>query len=98
MSSAAPETPPRPTGTIVTFYSYKGGVGRSMALVNVAALLSRWGRRVLVIDWELEAPGLEEFFERDSRGLATLPDVPGVVDLVEGVETGKPLEWRRCLQ
>ena len=54
------------TGKICTFYSYKGGVGRSMALVNVAALLSKWNRRVLIIDWDLEAPGVEEFFEHDS--------------------------------
>ncbi|MBP6813052.1 MAG: ParA family protein [Saprospiraceae bacterium] len=47
---------------IITFYSYKGGVGRSMALANVATLLSKWGKRVLMIDWDLEAPGLENFF------------------------------------
>jgi MinD-like ATPase involved in chromosome partitioning or flagellar assembly len=47
---------------IYTFYSYKGGVGRSMALANVAELLYRVGLRVLVVDWDLEAPGLERFF------------------------------------
>jgi len=30
-------------GTIVTFYSYKGGVGRTFALANIGALLSLWG-------------------------------------------------------
>jgi len=49
---------------IITFYSYKGGVGRSMALVNVATLLSKWGKKVLMIDWDLEAPGLEYFFKQ----------------------------------
>lgn len=49
--------------TIVTFYSYKGGVGRSMALANVAWLLAEESRRkVLVVDWDLEAPGLHRFF------------------------------------
>src|SRR5262245_38177232 len=48
--------------SIVTFYSYKGGVGRSMALANVAVLLARRGLRVLMIDWDLEAPGLENYF------------------------------------
>jgi MinD-like ATPase involved in chromosome partitioning or flagellar assembly len=48
--------------SIVTFYSYKGGVGRSMALANVAVLLARRGLRVLVVDWDLEAPGLERYF------------------------------------
>lgn len=46
---------------IVTFYSYKGGVGRSMALVNVGEILADWGYRVLLCDWDLEAPGLERY-------------------------------------
>jgi hypothetical protein len=50
---------------IVTFYSYKGGVGRSMALANVADLLARSGLRVLIVDFDLEAPGLEHFFPID---------------------------------
>jgi cellulose biosynthesis protein BcsQ len=49
---------------IVTFYSYKGGVGRSMAVANVAYLLAyKYGYRVLVIDWDLEAPGIHRFFD-----------------------------------
>ena len=48
--------------SIVTFYSYKGGVGRSMALANVAVLLAKKGLRVLAVDWDLEAPGLERYF------------------------------------
>jgi hypothetical protein len=44
---------------VVTFYSYKGGVGRTLALLNVAALLLRRGHRVLLVDFDLEAPGLD---------------------------------------
>ena len=46
---------------VITFYSFKGGVGRTMALVNVAAELMRRGRKVLVVDFDLEAPGLETY-------------------------------------
>lgn len=46
---------------IVTFYSFKGGVGRSMALVNVGEILADWGYRVILCDWDLEAPGLERY-------------------------------------
>ncbi|GAB3235009.1 AAA family ATPase [Algoriphagus aestuariicola] len=42
----------------ITFYSYKGGVGRSLALVNIATRLSEFGKKVCVIDFDLEAPGL----------------------------------------
>ncbi|TDP94986.1 CATRA system-associated protein [Labedaea rhizosphaerae] len=67
------------TGTIITFYSYKGGVGRSFTLANVAVLLARWGYRVLAIDWDLEAPGLHHYFA------PLLPEAPkgGVVDLAD---------------
>ena len=47
---------------IVTFYSFKGGVGRSMALANVGEILADWGYRVILCDWDLEAPGLERYF------------------------------------
>src|SRR5215467_8868015 len=49
-------------GSIITFYSYKGGVGRSMALANVAVLLARRRKTVLAVDWDLEAPGLPRYF------------------------------------
>src|SRR5215207_8752525 len=48
--------------SIVTFYSYKGGVGRSMAVANIAVLLARRGLKVLAVDFDLEAPGLERYF------------------------------------
>ena len=52
----------------VSFYSYKGGVGRSMALANLATLLARKGRRVFMIDFDLEAPGLDSFHELGVEG------------------------------
>ena len=51
-----------PLGRVVTFYSYKGGTGRSMALANAAWTLAANGLRVLMIDWDLEAPGLHRYF------------------------------------
>jgi len=69
-------------GEILTFYSYKGGVGRTLALANIAALLAEWGRRVLCIDWDLEAPGLHLYFSPWLRS----PLSPGVVELVQTYE------------
>ena len=66
---------------IVTFYSYKGGTGRSMALANVAWILAAYGKRVLVVDWDLEAPGLHRYlhpFLEDKE--LKLSD--GVIDMV----------------
>jgi len=53
---------PKESGRIITFYSYKGGTGRSMALANVAWILASQGKRVLMVDWDLEAPGLHRYF------------------------------------
>ena len=47
-------------GRIITFYSYKGGTGRTMALANVGWILASSGKRVLLVDWDLEAPGLQD--------------------------------------
>jgi len=66
---------------IVTFYSYKGGLGRSMAVANVAVLLARDGYRVIVVDWDLEAPGIHRFFNLTDRDLAK-PTVRGVIEYV----------------
>lgn len=67
------------TGTVITFYSYKGGVGRSFTLANTAVLLARWGYRVLVVDWDLEAPGLHLYFEPH----LTESPKSGVVDIAQ---------------
>jgi hypothetical protein len=53
---------PDSEGRIITFYSYKGGTGRSMILANVAWILASNGKRVLAVDWDLEAPGLHRYF------------------------------------
>ena len=46
----------------ITFYSYKGGVGRSLALANCAKFLAYHGKKVVVMDLDLEAPGLHHKF------------------------------------
>jgi MinD-like ATPase involved in chromosome partitioning or flagellar assembly/predicted ATPase len=69
---------------ILTFYSYKGGVGRSMALANVAELLYRRGLDVLMVDFDLEAPGLERFFEHDEAATryADILARRGIIDML----------------
>ena len=44
-----------------TFYSFKGGVGRTLALMNVAYYLTSRGNNVTVVDFDLEAPGMQTF-------------------------------------
>jgi cellulose biosynthesis protein BcsQ len=48
---------------VVTFYSYKGGVGRSTTLASCASYLSNhFGKKVMIIDCDLEAPGFTNYF------------------------------------
>ncbi|MGA2145282.1 MAG: hypothetical protein ABSH49_09990 [Bryobacteraceae bacterium] len=42
----------------VAFYSYKGGVGRSLLLANAARFLATLGKGVVALDFDFEAPGL----------------------------------------
>lgn len=47
------------------FYSYKGGSGRTLAAANVAAALAKLGERVLILDLDFEAPGLQHVFKAE---------------------------------
>lgn len=72
---------------IYTFYSYKGGVGRSMAMANIAEYFYRKGLRVVAIDWDLEAPGLESFFynqqdESESARVKLIRSQLGLIDML----------------
>ena len=62
--------PPIPTAT---FFSIKGGVGRSTAAAVLAWHLARNGKRVFVVDLDLKAPGIGAML------LSDLPDY-GMVD------------------
>lgn len=65
---------------IFSFYSFKGGVGRTLSLVHVgiklAATRASSGYRVLLIDMDLEAPGMDAYFPderyKSVRGFAGL--------------------------
>jgi len=63
----------------ITFYGLKGGVGRSTALSAFAWWMAKQGKRVLVVDLDLESPGVSHTLLADEAR----PDF-GVVDwLVE---------------
>lgn len=52
---------------VVTFYSFKGGMGRTTALAGVALILVQQGYNVMMVDTDIEAPGLATlFFDEES--------------------------------
>jgi len=78
------------TGKIVTFYSYKGGSGRTFLLANVSWWLAKQGFRILCVDWDLEAPGLARYFPEEWGGRRK----SGLVDLLSAAHQDKPIAWQ----
>lgn len=65
----------------VAFYSYKGGVGRTLLVANTSLFLAMSGRRVVVLDLDLEAPGLhQKLGNRDALSRAESGELNGAVD------------------
>jgi MinD-like ATPase involved in chromosome partitioning or flagellar assembly len=58
----------------VSFYSYKGGTGRTLLVANLAVYAARLGQTVVMVDLDLEAPGLAYKF------LPSPPFKPGVLE------------------
>ena len=87
------EAPPEPpwkltknAPTIVLFYSFKGGVGRSTALAATALRFAAAGDRVVVLDADLDAPGVASLLAGHDGATASW----GIVDYL--------LEHRVCRQ
>ena len=88
---------------VLTFFSHKGGGGRTTLRAAVAIAAARRGRRVLVLDLDLEAPGLGTLFGvAPSEGVVEvlLDEAPdsvavqsavGLVAAPEVVESGEPI-------
>jgi MinD-like ATPase involved in chromosome partitioning or flagellar assembly len=68
-------------GRVVTFYSARGGTGRSMALANTAWILASNGLKVLAADWDLESPSLHRYF-RPFLDDAAVERTQGISELV----------------
>jgi CobQ/CobB/MinD/ParA nucleotide binding domain len=63
----------------LAFYSYKGGVGRSLLLANVARSLTSLGKAVVALDFDFEAPGLHYKLARAVRREGALEGIGGAV-------------------
>lgn len=65
-----------------TFYSYKGGTGRSLLLANAARYLALLGHHVVALDFDFEAPGLHYKLNISPPGKRTGDTIPrrGAVD------------------
>jgi len=69
---------------VTTFYSLRGGVGRSTALAYSARILAARRRKVVCVDMDLEAPALPVLLGCESE----VEDNQGVVDLLIALDQG----------
>ena len=77
-------------GSIITFYSFKGGVGRTMCLANIATLLAEH-HKILIIDFDLEAPGLGNYFEVYMN--SSEDEQSGLLDMLEDSVEDDKINW-----
>ena len=61
--------------TIVSIHSYRGGTGKSNLTANLASSLVQQGKRVAVVDTDIQSPGLHVLFGMDPQKMGlTLND------------------------
>ena len=56
---------------ILVFYSFKGGGARSTALASFVIQRARKGDRVVVVDFDLDAPGVGQLLAADEKGTSS---------------------------
>ena len=74
---------PRPI--VASFYSLRGGVGRSTALAYTAQILASRGHSVLCVDMDLEAPALAALFGKENE----IREGQGLVSILLALDQGE---------
>lgn len=67
---------------VVAFHSYKGGVGRTLSLIAIVReIINLYGRekKVLIVDGDMEAPGLTWLGRKDNNYAISYLDVLAVI-------------------
>jgi cellulose biosynthesis protein BcsQ len=80
----------------LAFYSYKGGVGRSLLLANAARFLVSLGKGVVALDLDFEAPGLHYMLVSEANRASVSEKMGGAVPYLlataQGATAPPPLE------
>lgn len=76
------------TCKLVSFYSFKGGVGRTTSMLMAAISLARQGKHVMLIDFDLEAPGVSGLFPQEYLPKYGLLDFLIECSTLHGSESG----------
>ncbi len=90
---------PEGTAPVITFYSYKGGSGRSLAIMQFAACLAHFGKNVALVDLDLDSPSLHHKLSFLQSWVHEVPvskdGIAGV--LQDGVASARELNYlKKC--
>jgi MinD-like ATPase involved in chromosome partitioning or flagellar assembly len=55
--------------TIVAVHSFRGGTGKSNLTANLAAIVAGQGKRVGIVDTDIQSPGIHVIFGLDEEGM-----------------------------
>jgi MinD-like ATPase involved in chromosome partitioning or flagellar assembly len=77
---------------LIAVHSFRGGTGKSNITANVAALLAAEGKRVGVVDTDIQSPGIHILFglDQDTMGLSLNSYLWGQCTLVEAAHDVTP--------
>jgi MinD-like ATPase involved in chromosome partitioning or flagellar assembly len=56
--------------SLIAVHSFRGGTGKSNSCANIATILAQEGRRVAVVDADIQSPGVHVIFGVDTAGSA----------------------------
>ena len=74
---------------VVTFYSYKGGMARTTTMMAYAVKKAQLGKKVFIIDCDLEAPGYINFFDLPEHKDLKQGIVNGLVEMISDISFSK---------
>jgi len=52
---------------IISIHSFRGGTGKSNVTANLAVLIARTGKRVAIVDTDIQSPGVHVLFQLDEQ-------------------------------
>ena len=74
---------------VITFYSYKGGMGRTTTMISYAINLAMQNKSVFILDCDLEAPGYLNFFDLSNQEKLKNGEINGFVEYVNDAQFRK---------
>lgn len=64
-----------PEGKIVAFYSYSGGMDRTLAMIRTAGFMANRGKRIAMVDFDLPVLGMSSLLHQATSGATNTPGI-----------------------